>query len=163
MRPRSLNSNVPVHDRRQHKRFLTLKNFRNAALAGLVLFAAITIRSEMRGRHATEYYGQLYQSELPPIEQKPVQVVREAEPVPDATHADPMLIQPMVREQWLHDQAAMTGVTASSPVDVDMSQRAVAAVASGETDVAIVGGSDGVAVVKQERRRPQLRGGFGRN
>ena len=161
MRPRSLNSNVPVHDRRQRRRFLTLKNFRNAAIAGLVLFAGISIRSELRGRHATEYYGQLYQSELPPVEQKPVEIVREAEPVAEATHADPTLIQPMVREQWLHDQASMTPVVTEVPVD--NSQRAVASVQSGETRLAIVGGTDGVAIVKQERSRPQLSGGFGRN
>jgi hypothetical protein len=37
-----------------------------------------------------------------------------------------------------------------------------AAVVRGNGDVAIVGGTDGVTVVRKERRKPVLSGGFGR-
>ena len=34
--------------------------------------------------------------------------------------------------------------------------------ATGETDVVIVGGPEGVKIVQRERRQPTLTGGFGR-
>lgn len=151
---------VPIHDRRQRRRILTLKNFGIAMVAFLVLFAVISIRSELRGTSAD--YGRLMQRELPPVVQpaRPVEVVTEATPapVPEATHADPMLLAPMAREQWLHgDPNAPTGVTTA-----EVMPRAEVSVATGETRVAIVGGTEGVSVVKRERRQPVLSGGFGR-
>ena len=147
---------VPIRDRRQRKRYLTIRNFGYSLIAALVLFLGITIRSEMRGTGPSSY-GRLLERELPQIEQKPVEVVREAPTVAtEQTHADPTLIEPMTREQWLRAN------TAATPVSVDFSQRAVAAVASGQTEVAIVGGPEGVQVVQRERRKPVLAGGFGR-
>lgn len=148
---------VPVRDRRQRKRYLTLKNFGWATLAFAIAFAAISIRSELRGTSAD--YGRLFERQIDvPVEQKPVEVVREEEvpePVPDQTHADPMLVEPMVRAQWLYgDPLAPTPVTPPA--------RAEASVAAGQTRVAIVGGAEGVTVVQRERRRPVLSGGFGR-
>jgi hypothetical protein len=151
---------VPVHDRRKHRRILTLKNFGIAAIVFVVVFAAISIRSELRGTSAD--YGRLMQRELPSAVQpdKPVEVVTEAvaQPVPDETHADPMLLAPAGREQWLHgDPNAPAATTA------EMLPRAEASVATGETRIAIVGGTEGVTVVKRERRQTVLAGGFGRN
>jgi hypothetical protein len=152
---------VPIRDRRQHKRYLTLKNFRNVGIALLVLFIGVSIRSELRGTDGSASYGRLLERELPPVvEQKPVEVVQEQAPpaVDDTTHADPMLVAPMVREQWLRaDTTTDGGVTNVQPMP-----RAEASVASGETHVAIVGGRGGVTVVRQERRKPVLTGGFGR-
>jgi hypothetical protein len=146
---------VPIRDRRQRKRCLTLKNFGYASIAAIVLFLGITIRSEMRGTGPANY-GRLVAREIPKVEQKPVEVVREAMTVDhEATHADPMLTAPMRREQWLHAQS-------ETPQVVAMPARASAAMAAGETDVVIVGGPEGVQMVQRERRRPQLRGGFGR-
>jgi hypothetical protein len=150
---------VPIHDRRKRRRILTLKNFGIAVVAFLVIFAGISIRSELRGTSAD--YGRLMQRELPPpvASDKPVEVVTEAapEPVPDDTHADPLLLAPMGREQWLHgDPTAPVATTA------EVMPRAEASVATGETRVAIVGGTEGVTVVKRERRQPVLAGGFGR-
>jgi hypothetical protein len=149
---------VPIRDRRQRKRFLTVRNFGYALIAALVLFLGITIRSEMRGiRPAT--FGRLVESGLPQVEQKThaVEVVRESPTVAtEQTHADPTLMDPMAREQWLRDQ------TTAGPVAVDLPHRAAAALASGETDVAIVGGPEGVKIVQRERRKPVLSGGFGR-
>jgi len=143
-------------ERRQRTRYLTLRNFRNAILVLLVLFTIVSIRSELRRPDGTGY-GRLVERELaPPVAPKPVEVVATAgETVPDATHADPMLVEPLVREQWIRPE----GDVAIVPVG---DTRAEASVATGQTEVAIVGGPEGVAVVQQERRRPVLAGGFGR-
>jgi hypothetical protein len=129
-------------------------------VAFLVLFAVISIRSELRGTSAD--YGRLMQRELPPVVQpaRPVEVVTEAAPapVPEATHADPMLLAPMAREQWLHDNPN----AAASVTTAEVMPRAEVSVATGETRVAIVGGTEGVNVVKRDRRQPVLAGGFGR-
>ena len=146
------NLNVPIHDRRRRRRILTLKNFGIFLAVLAIAFIAITIRSEMRGLTPGDY-GRLFRSEVPPpVAPKPMEVVRE-EPPPDDTHADPTLIQPMERSQWLVDDA--TATTTVTPV-------VSAATMRGEADVAIVGGTDGVTVVKREKRRPVLSGGFGR-
>jgi len=146
---------VPIRDRRQRKRYLTLKNFGKAMLVLTILFIAITIRSELRGRTAGDF-GRLFQRELPPpVEAKPVEVVQEAPPpVEDATHADPRLIDPAARSQWLQDDAATATV---APVVSEASVR------SSASEVAIVGGPQGVTVVRREGRpKPVLSGGFGR-
>jgi len=134
---------------------MTLKNFGYAVIAGAILFIGITIRSEMRGAGPT-VYGRLVERELPKkIEQKPLEVVRETPTVDqEQTHADPMMIEPMAREQWLQAQQQAT------PVEVPA--RAAAAMATGETDVVIVGGPEGVKIVQRERRKATLTGGFGR-
>ena len=66
-----------------------------------------------------------------------------------------MLVQAAAREQWLREQT-------TTPVVVDVPPRAAAAMATGATDVVIVGGPEGVKIVQRERRKPTLSGGFGR-
>jgi hypothetical protein len=164
---------VPIRDRRQRKRYLTLKNFGIFVGVLIVVFVGISIRSELRGTSVD--YGRLMQRELPsdPGPVKPVEVVTEAAPapVPDVTHADPLLLAPMGREQWLQGDpqatataaATATTVTALPAPTFGVMPRAEASVASGETRVAIVGSAtEGVTVVKAERTKPQLSGGFGR-
>lgn len=144
---------VPIRDRRQRRRYLTLKNFGWTMLVLTVLFIGITIRSEMRGLTPGEF-GRLFQREVDlKIEQKPVEVVREGPlPVDDSTHADPLLVEPAARAQWLQDDTATTATVASVPP-----------VRSSASEVAIVGGPEGVAVVRKEARpKPVLSGGFGR-
>ena len=148
---------VPIRDRRQRKRILTLKNFGMALLAFVVLFTVITIRSEMRDPDQGNF-GQLYERQLPLVETQPDAPVIEETTVADETHSDPMLMQPAARAQWLTDEPAP--VVASSIATG--ATRAESAVATGETRVAIVGGSEGVAIVKRDRRKPELSGGFGR-
>ena len=149
---------VPVRDRRQRKRILTLKNFGIFVAVLLIAFLAISIRSEMRGLSPGDY-GRLFRNEVPPpVEPKPMEVVREQEPPPavdDQTHADPTLVQPMARSQWLVDESAAATPALVTPVVTTASMR-------GESDLAIVGGSDGVTVMRTERRKPVLSGGFGR-
>src|SRR5829696_2558563 len=106
---------VPIHDRRKRKRILTLKNFGIFMAVLVVAFIAISIRSELRGL-APGDYGRLFRREVPPpVEAKPMEVVREEEPaaVDDQSHADPMLVQPMARAQWLVDD---TTTTTTAPV-----------------------------------------------
>ncbi len=162
--PRKPDLIVPIRDRRQRKRYLTLKNFRNATIAFGVLFAAVHVSSELRGTKGD--FGRLMQRELPePVVANPIEVVREQAPaVADATHPDPLLVQPMVRGQWLEGDfgTPQTTETVAPGTTTFPTARAEAAVATGETRVAIVGGTDGVKVVQQERRKPILAGGFGR-
>ena len=146
---------VPIRDRRQHKRYLTLKNVGIFGIVSLVAFAAISIRSEMRDLKPGDY-GRLFGREAAvEIEQKPVEVVREAPAVDDQTHADPMLVEPAARAQWLQDDTAAPVPTTVVPVTT-------ADVRGGRSEVTIVGGAGGVAVVRKERRAPVLSGGFGR-
>jgi hypothetical protein len=151
---------VPIRDRRQRKRYLTLKNFAWFLGACAVLFVIITIHSEMRGTGSTNY-GRLVERELPPTappSRTPLDVVTEASPAvtQEATHADPMLAAPMGREQWLHADTA----SAATPITaVPMP----APVRTGDAKLAIVGGPEGVAIVKEPKKRPTLEGGFGRN
>jgi hypothetical protein len=66
---------VPIRDRRQSKRYLTLKNFGIVVGVLVVIFVGISIRSEMRGTSVD--YGRLMQRELPsdPGPLKPREVV----------------------------------------------------------------------------------------
>jgi hypothetical protein len=146
---------VPIRDRRRRRRIVTLKNFGILMAVLAVAFVAISIRSEMRGLTPHDY-GRLFRREVPPpVEPKPMEVVKEAAPVDDQTRADPTLVEPMVRSQWLVDQAATTTTVAPSPV-------VSAAAVRGESEVVVVGGTDGVSVMRREKRRPVLSGGFGR-
>ena len=141
---------VPIRDRRQHKRYLTVKNFGKATIALALLFAAITIRSEMRGRTPGEF-GKLFQREIPEIEQKPVEVVREAPP-----------------ETPIPETPIAETVTPPAPFVIEDVDTPIASTVAPETlrssasEMVIVGGPEGVTVVRKERRRPVLAGGFGR-
>jgi hypothetical protein len=71
---------VPIHDRRKHKRILTLKNFGIFVAVLVVAFVAISIRSEMRSLRPGDY-GRLFRREVPPpVEPKPMEVVSEEAP-----------------------------------------------------------------------------------
>jgi len=90
-------------------------------------------------------YGRLARRQIPTtnIQRKPVEVVNEA---PVETHSQPMFIEP---------------VDAPPPPPMVASQVVPPPPADGSR-VAIVGGPEGVTIVQQPRRRPQLKGGFGR-
>lgn len=150
---------LPVHDRRQHRRFLTRRNVGIATLACLLVFAAITIRSEMR-RPSHGPYGSLFSRALPAegIAAKPAPEVVVEKPIADQTGADPMLVLPAEREQYLGVDPTTTIVT-----PIEARATGVPDVRPGATGrVAIVGDEHGVAVVQEKRETPVLRGGFGR-
>ena len=151
---------VPIRDRRQHRRILTLRNAAISFAVLVMVFIGISVRSEMEPEHR-DAFGRLLQRELPDVDSKPVEVVTEAVPVDDHTAADPMLVAPAAREQWLHDSsntASAVGAIepiAAPPITLSRAREA-------GTGVAIVGGPEGVTVVEQKRKQPLLTGGFGR-
>lgn len=155
---------VPIKDRRQHKRFLTLRNAAITFAAMVVLFIGITVRSEMEPKNR-DAFGRLVERELPKVESKPMEVVTEARPaVADHNAADPMLVAPAAREQWLHDS---TGSNTASVAATTIEPVAAPPVTLGRrnadgTSIAIVGGPEGVSVIEQKRKKPLLTGGFGR-
>ena len=151
---------VPIRDRRQHKRYLTARNVLGALVAMAVIFAAITLRSEMRPTRA-DAFGRLFERELPKVEAKPLEVVTEAAPpISDHTSPDPMLVAPAAREQWLRTDDSATTSAALQPVTT--MAPATIAPRVGEGAISIVGGPEGVSVVRQQRKRQVLSGGFGR-
>ncbi|MDQ6799381.1 MAG: hypothetical protein M3041_00925, partial [Acidobacteriota bacterium] len=79
---------VPIRDRRTRKRFLTLKNFGYAAIAIVVVFAALTIQSDLRHTKG-DGYGRLLGKQVsgqPEVVPQKVDIIREA-PVPEETSA----------------------------------------------------------------------------
>ena len=149
---------VPIRDRRQHKRYLTLRNAGWVALSVVLVFTAINIWSEIRPRVAPGY-GRLFDRALPAVEQKPVEVVQEAVPPPETetrtvpmqivdTNAPAPLDAPAIPAWTFEDQA------------VPVATRG--AVTGSDSRVAIVGGPEGVTIVRTTRRKPVLSGGFGR-
>ena len=146
-------------DRRRRKRIVTLKNFRNAAIVALALFVVFAIRSEMRGKSQGDY-GRIVSRELPPPpEPKPMEVVTETPEVRDETSADPMLLQPAARAQFLGD-------TTLQPLQPTLQPQPVVPQSQSATRngrVVIVGGTEGVSIVEDQRpQTPKLGGGFGR-
>src|SRR5688500_7153465 len=89
---------VPIRDRRQHRRFLTVRNAGISFAVLVMLFLGISIYSEIgpRGGGGGEStFGRLLEREMPKVESKPVEVVTEARPaVDDHTAPDPMLVAP---------------------------------------------------------------------
>jgi len=143
---------VPIRDRRQRRRYLTLKNVGWLMLAAVIVFVVISIRSEMRGR-PSDSYGRLVQKELPRVEQRRVEVVEEAPlTIDELTHADPTLLVPAARAQWLESPAPRPAPPANVTAAISHGRRG---------DLTIVGGPEGVSIVREERPKPVLSGGFG--
>lgn len=143
-------------ERRRHVRVVTLRNFGYLSIALLIVFAVVTVRSEMRGRHMNEY-GRLLdrQLEREVPQQKPVEVVQESATEPAPVPA-PAPAQPMYIEETGQTIDASTVTPILTTVQQPMPAR------SRDSRVAIVGGPEGVAIVQQTERRPVLSGGFGR-
>jgi hypothetical protein len=130
-------------ERRQRVRILTLKNLGIAAIAIIVLLIGANLWSEARKTHRGEY-GALFNHEMGKTETiapRKIEIVTEA-PVPDHTAADPLLIEPAVRQaQYLDVKPAPAPLPAKS-------------------SVAISGDAGAISVVAPPRRL--LKGGFGR-
>jgi hypothetical protein len=135
-------------ERRQHIRIVTLRNFAWFTMAFLLVFAAISLRSELRGRHMHDY-GRLTPRQVAPekVERQPVEVVQEAAPSAPVQSLSP----PMMADQ----STIITPVAPASSIAPTIPQ-------AGNGRVAIVGGPEGVTIVRQDRKRPVLGGGFGR-
>jgi hypothetical protein len=159
-RPRKPLLIVPIRDRRQRRRILTVRNCAISMLSFAVIFAAISIYNEARHAPAGEY-GRLFVSQVPATSStipRNVDVIKEA-PVDDQRTADPMLVAPAAREQIL---MANTNVAApAQPVPI-ATPPANANVSGHGT--AIVGDGSGVAVVRASTTsttaKPVLSGGI---
>ena len=148
---------VPVRDRRQHRRILTLRNLRNALLVIIAIFAGITIEANLRKPSTTDY-GRLYarRVERTAVVQKKPMVVEEGQ-IKDATTADPTLVAAQARAQIL------TGESDPRPQPVSPPPSSVPLIghdAAGR--LVVVGGPEGVTLVQQSGPKPVLGGGFGR-
>jgi hypothetical protein len=157
---------VPIRDRRQHRRILTIKNCAISMLSLAVIFASISIYNEARRTPAGEY-GRLFGSQVPPANEtisRKVDVIKEG-PVDDQRAADPMLVAPAAREQLL---LANTNAPAPVPVTVTTPVPVTTAAAIGNVSghgTMIVGDGNGVAVVHTSTAtstapRPVLSGGI---
>lgn len=108
---------VPIRDRRQHRRVLTLKNF-GKVLIGLVIFlAGITIESNFRRSEKSEDYGRLLSKQVhghPAVEAKKADVV--VAPIEDQTAADPLLVSAQNRQQWLGVEPVTTATAFEAPL-----------------------------------------------
>lgn len=134
---------VPIRDRRKRKRILTLKNFAIVSGVMLLVFVAISTYSEMRSIPSADF-GRLFGRQLPPPPPpKPMEVIEEA-PVTDHTQA--VLVDTTARTQW---------------IEQDLAPPKIEPLRQGQ-DVVVVGDTAGITVVRRERRRPELAGGFGR-
>jgi hypothetical protein len=158
---------VPIRDRRQRRRILTIRNCAISMLSVAVIFASISIYNEARRAPAGEY-GRLFGSQVPATNttiSRNVDVIKEG-PVDDQRAADPMLVAPAAREQLLlantNVPVAVTPAPARPPVPIP-SPSAIGNVSGHGTT--IVGDGNGVAVVRPSTTtstaaRPVLSGGI---
>lgn len=138
---------VPIRDRRQRRRILTLKNLGKVALGMVIFFAGLTMESNFRKSDTNGDYGRLLGKQVSShvaIEPRKPNIVTV--PIQDQTAADPLLIAPAAREQWL-------GVNGSP---------ATAAIAPQQTDSSAIAGPSGIVIVrgKIDQRHPTLSGGI---
>lgn len=155
---------VPIRDRRQHRRILTLKNFAWAMGVLVAAFIGLTIEANLRRSSSSSGFGALYGRQLPSdtaAEPKSPEIVTEA-PIPDVTAADPMLVAPAAREQLLRADSNVPATTSAAVSPEPVTGTTFTGTVAGQARVAVVGGAEGVAIVKESQRPPLLRGGFGR-
>jgi hypothetical protein len=150
---------VPVRDRRNRKRVLTLKNFRNAILVVAVLLLAVILQSNLRHTKSGNYgrlFGKQVSGQVDVVQPK-MDVVREA-PVPEQPSADALLISSAAREQYL----GVNGVNNVAPPVANSEVIAPPApVTASPGGVTIVGGTEGVTLTRGEaKKQPTLSGGI---
>lgn len=157
---------VPIRDRRQHRRILTIKNSAITMLSLAVVFATISIASDARRGKASDY-GRLFGTQVGDPSRgvsRNVEVVHEGA-VADQSAPDPMLVAPAAREQLLMAKSNVdpTPVTTS---EVPAPPRPIVVVppnpnAHGTT---IVGDGNGIVVAKppasSTAAHPVLTGGI---
>jgi hypothetical protein len=156
---------VPIHDRRQHRRILTLRNAAWTLGAIVVIFIGLTVYSELR-RPTPGQYGGLMQRQAPaPVAVVPrVEPIREGAAVAEQPSADPMLMAPAARAQeflGVQSPASRTLIdTSPAPIAVGTPSRPT--LAGAHRHVAIVGdGKGGVTIVQTTTAPlPKLSGGI---
>jgi hypothetical protein len=165
----TLPTHLPPRDRRHGKRVLTLRNLKFFGLAIVLAFVALMITSEILHRRHTDGYGRLFGKQVSgsgatPRYQAPEPVTEGT--IADEEHADALLVQPAARSQYLgadpvkmraaaaaaaaQKQAATLPPSKPKPASEDTFgvKPEDAPLRKGQ-HVAIVGGADGVTVVKK--------------
>ena len=137
---------VPIRDRRQRRRILTLKNLGKVAIGMLIFFAGLTMQSNYRKTDTNGDYGRLLGKQVSShvaIEPRKPDIV--AVPIQDQTAADPLLVAPAARGQWLGVNGSPSTV-AGAP----------------QTDSSAVAGPSGIVIVrgKIDQQHPTLSGGI---
>lgn len=161
-RPRKPLLIVPIRDRRQHRRILTIRNCAISMLSVATVFAAISIYNE-RYHGTAEEYGRLFGKQVTVPNDgiaRKTDVIKEG-PVSDQRAPDPMLVAPAAREQIL---MANTNVAATSATPVIVAPPAPAIGDVRGHGTTIVGDGNGVTIVKPPSTstapRPVLSGGI---
>jgi hypothetical protein len=156
---------VPIRDRRQRRRILTIKNCAISMLSVAAVVAAISTFNATR-RVPTGEYGRLFGTQVPTTNtaiSRKNDVIEEG-PIDDQRAADPMLVAPAAREQLLLANSNVPVAPAPPPAPVT-SPSAIGNVSGHGTT--IVGDGNGVAVVHASTTsttstaaRPVLSGGI---
>jgi hypothetical protein len=153
---------VAVQNRRKRTRILTLKNLGWALLVAVVAFIGVDYAFHMRTRRS-EDYGRLFQRHIGTdsvVASRAPAVVTEA-PVPDQTAADPLLLEPAARSQYLGTTTMAPPAQTVSPAVPQTSAEPLAPAGVRGDGVAIVGDSKGVSVATPAKdARPKLSGGI---
>ena len=116
---------VPIRDRRQHRRILTLKNFGRAFIVLGAMFIGLTVYSSRSSKTAGDY-GRLFGKQVSSqttIATPKYDVVKEA-PVNDQTAADPLLVDAQRREQWLSVETTTTTAAPQTNTGIAVTQSA---------------------------------------
>jgi hypothetical protein len=162
----TLPTHLPPRDRRHGKRVLTLRNLKFFGLAVVLAVVALMVTSEILHRRHTDGYGRLFGKQVSghdvtPRYQAPEPVIEGT--IADDDRADALLVQPAARSQYLgadpvkmraaaaaQKQAATLPASKPKPASEDTFgvKPEDAPLRKGQ-HVAIVGGADGVTVVKK--------------
>lgn len=151
---------VPIRDRRQRRRILTWRRVAVTLGVAAVLFAGVTLSSERRRNGVADDYGRLFGKQVSQPEDiaKPkYDVVTEA-PVTDQTASDPTLVSSNAREQYLLDESMQSQQVTDSQAPT--TAPVIASSVQGTGAVTIVGDGSGVSIVRNEQRKPVLKGGI---
>jgi hypothetical protein len=155
---------VPIRDRRQHRRILTIKNCAITMLSVAVVFASISIYSAAR-RGKNGDYGRLFGSQVgAPARDvsRNVEVVHEGS-VDDQSAPDPMLVAPAGREQLLMAKSNADQIPASTS-EASPAPIVVVPASPKAHQTTIAGDSKGIVVAKppasSTAAHPVLSGGI---
>jgi hypothetical protein len=155
---------VPIRDRRQRRRILTIKNCAMTMLGVAVVFASISIYSASR-RGKADDYGRLFGSQVgAPTRDvsRNIEVVHEGS-VADQSAPDPMLAAPAAREQLLMAKSNVDP-TPASPSQVTPAPIVVVPANAKAHETTIVGDGNGIVVAKppasSTAAHPVLSGGI---
>jgi hypothetical protein len=154
---------VPVRDRRQRRRILTIRNCALSMLTAAVLVASISIYQQSR-RGTADQYGRLFGTQVPAQNANVTRkddIISEG-PVADQSASDPMLAAPAAREQVPLDTAVPVATATIAP---DQPIAAVQPIPPAEGHgTTIVGDGRGVSIVKASATstapQPALSGGI---